>query len=172
MYPNNYGQYPYGAYNQNPYMQQVQQQRQAVQQFQDSPYSEVAFGTLDEAKAYRVMSTKPVLIINRDLNEAYEKGIDLTGKSYLLRFKYSAIEENTSQTKTTEIDPNMFVKRNEFDAFVNENKKVEVLTKEDLKDFITKGDLDALYNKLDILQRKINIKEIEKGADKDAKQHS
>lgn len=169
MYPNNYGQYPYGAYNQNPYMQQIQQQRQVVQQYQDTPYSEVAFGTLDEAKAYRVMSTKPVLIINRELSEAYEKGIDLTGKSYLLRFKYSPVEENTNQPKTAEIDPNMYVKRNEFEEFISKNKQVEVITKEDLKDFTTKKDLKDLYEKIDVLQRKISIKDAERGLEKNAK---
>ena len=161
----NYGNYSYNGYQQYPMSYQQYQQPMAQtmmqQQVSDNPFPEAHFGTIKEAEGHIVAPNKSVAFYNSPLGEIYIKTADNMGNPSLITFKRV---NNQQETQTPQFDPNMYVKRNEFDEFVNKNTKIEVITKEDLKDFITKGDLEALYKKIDVLQRKINIREIEKGA--------
>ena len=141
---NSFGQ-NYGAYQPQPI------QRPMATQYQDIPFSDVMYGTFDEAKAYIVAPTKSVMFIDRDKSEFYVKSSDNMGKSFLEGFKYSKIDENSPETKQPEIDISLFVKSS------------------DLVDFVTKQDLATINEKLEALSKQVRINEILKGGDNNGK---
>lgn len=149
----NYGNYSYNGYQQYPMgYQQYQQPNMMQQQVSDNPFPEAHFGTIKEAEGHIVAPNKSVAFYNSPLGEIYIKTADNMGNPSLITFKRV---NNQQETQTPQFDPNMFVKRDELGQFI---------TKNDLGNFTTKDDLKELYSKLDVLQRKINIREIEKGA--------
>lgn len=136
---------PYMGYTQ-PYMayqQQVQQPRQQMPmeqpQSQDVPFSEVRYGTLDEAKGYIVAPNRSVMFIDQDKFQFYIKRADGMGKPYLETYKYSSIDKSLNQTETKPTVQDFGVKP------------------EQLKEFLTRKDLDDLYSKIEQLQKKINL---------------
>ena len=162
-YNGNYGyggNYPYTPMSYQLYQQQPMAQNMMQQQVSDNPFAEAHFGTIKEAEGHIVAPNKSVAFYNSPLGEIYIKTADNMGNPSLITFKRV---NNQPEPQQVQFDPNMFVKRDEFNEFINKNKQTEVITKEDLKDFITKGDLEALYNKIDGSQRKIDIRQIEKG---------
>lgn len=151
------GNYAYGGYNYSPMSYQQYQQPQMAQnmmqqQVSDNPFAEAHFGTIKEAEGHIVAPNKSVAFYNSPLGEIYIKTADNMGNPSLITFK----RVNTqAEQQTAQFDPNLFVKRDELGDFI---------TKKDLGDFTTKEDLKELYSKLDVLQRKISIREMEKGA--------
>lgn len=170
----NYGFSPYGSannygYNSTPYYQPYNQQGQqpipAQQQMQrqDVPYSEVRYGTLEEAKAYIVPPMKAVMFINQDISEFYVKSADSLGKPSLETFKYSkstsnstpAVSgENSGKNQATDGDMKDFVKRQELEPFI---------TTENAKNFVTKEDIKDVLGKIAVLQKQIDITKTLKG---------
>lgn len=121
------------------YAQPVMQPQMVQPQVQDVPFTEVRFGTLDEAKAYIVPPTKSVMFINKDLDEFYVKSADNMGKPTLERFGYSKLDDTDNAPKNNVgIDTSAFIKRDE------------------LKDIATKSDLVAINEKMSALESKIN----------------
>ena len=92
---NAYGMYanytqPYGQYQATQMqMRQNPMQPQPQAQPQEMPFSDVRYGTLDEAKAHIVMPGKAVMFINRNLGEFYVKSANQMGEPLLETFKYS-----------------------------------------------------------------------------------
>lgn len=150
---NQYGTPNYNTFGQSygTYQPQVTQRPMATQQYQDIPFSDVMYGTFDEAKAYIVAPTKSVMFIDRDKSEFYVKSADNMGKSFLEPFKYSKLDENPTEPKQPEIDLSQFVKSS------------------DLIDFVTKQDLATINEKLDTLSKQVRINEILKGGDNNGK---
>ena len=143
-YPN-YMQGAYGMYQpmqtqqkQNSIQPTVVQQVQQVQA-QDTPFSDVVYGTLDEAKAYRVGIGKPVMFINRVLKEAYIKSLNNMGEPVLLMVKYQEFDGNSSNKDRQELDVSKFIKQ------------------DDLKDYITKDDLKNVFAEIDRLKKRLEF---------------
>lgn len=156
MFNNNYmgyGQYP--QYNPN-YMQgyqsfQQQQQRpmqQPVQQApapqpvqnQEVPFSEVRYGTLDEAKAYIVMPSRAVMFINRGIGEFYIKSANSMGEPTLETYKYTSAEKDF----VVELEEK------------KEESKPSYVKKEDLKDYATLDDLNRFEGTLTEINKKVD----------------
>lgn len=142
MFNNSYmnNQYaPYMSYQQ-PYMG-YQQQIQQVQSDapKNAPFSQVVYGTYDQAKGYIVTPNMSVMFIDPDKNEVYIRKADGLGKQALETYKYSSLDKslNNSEIKPTEQDFGV--------------------KPEQLKDFLTRKDLDDLYLKIEQLQKKINL---------------
>lgn len=130
MYNNNpYNSY-YGGYQPNYNYQQPTYNYQQPVQKQDMPFSDVRYGTLDEAKAFIVMPAKSVMIINKNMGEFYIKTADSMGNSALETFKYTKIDNNPTQPQTSEFNPKEYVKISDLNEFSK-----NFLTREDLKLF-------------------------------------
>ena len=166
-YPNygygvGYGTNPYfqgyqQPYQQNQFMntnrQEQSQPIQNIQQIQDIPFSEVRYGTLDEAKGYIVSPSRAVMFIDQDKSQFYIKRADTMGKPTLESYKYSSLDKLSNEQQTQPTEPNSFVKREELTDF---------LTKKDLSGFLTTKDLTEIKEKLDRLQKQIEINKIAK----------
>lgn len=139
---------PYMGYTQ-PYMAYQQQMQQARQQmpvqqpqqqvFQESPFSQVLYGTFDQAKGHIVTPNASVMFIDPDKCEAYIRKADSMGKQALETYKYSSLDKSSNQTETKPTVQDFGVKP------------------EQLKEFLTRKDLDDLYSKIEQLQKKINL---------------
>ena len=177
MYNNGYMNYGYSPYNSantysynntpyyQPFAQQNQQQNQSQQtmQYQDVPYSEVRYGTLEEAKAYIVAPMKAVMFINQDLSEFYVKSADNMGKPSLEVFKYSKSDTNSTKPVSSQNKPNINDFGDDFDLFVRRDELNSYLTKENVRDFATKKDIKGLVDKIEVLQKQLNIADIING---------
>ena len=146
-YPQNYSSY------QQPQMAQRQMPQQTYMP-QDVPFNDIKFVTADEAKAYIVMPNTKVMLMDRDKSIFYIKSADAMGKSTLEGFKYSKIDENSTETQTAEFDTKEFVKIDDLKDFI---------TKNDISNFITRDDLKEIDTKLENIQKRIKINEILKG---------
>lgn len=164
-----YGNYGYGVgYGTNPYYQGYQQpyqqnqfmnvnrQEQAqpiqnIQPIQDIPFSDVRYGTLDEAKGYIVAPTRAVMFIDQDKSQFYIKRADSMGKPTLESYKYSSLDKSSNDVEITATPQENFVKPEQLKGF---------LTLKDAEGFITRKDLDEIYAKLELLQKKIQINKI------------
>ena len=154
-----YGNQMYSSYPQNyaNYQQQMmQRQMQQPQTYmpQDVPFNDIKFVTADEARAYIVMPNTKVMLMDRDKSIFYIKSADAMGKSTLEGFKYSKIDENSTETQTIEFDTKEFVKMDDLKDFI---------TKNDISNFITKDELKEIDTKLENIQKRIKINEILKG---------
>ena len=159
-YMNNQYTTPYMGYTQ-PYMA-YQQQMQARQQMpmeqaqnQDVPFSEVRYGTLDEAKGYIVAPNRAIMFIDQDKSQFYIKRADSMGKPYLETYKYSSMDNLPSELKS------------QPQTSKNDGISTDLgnfLTKKDAEMFPTRKELDDIYKKLEQLQKKIQLnKVIEEG---------
>lgn len=164
----NYGYSPYGSAGNygysgtpyyQPYTQQGQQnvQNQQPMQYQEVPFSEVRYGTIDEAKAYIVGPNKSVMFINRDTSEFYIKSADNMGKPSLETFKYSKSTSNSTQSVSGENDPTEPARERDMKDFVKRNELEPFITTENAKNFVTKSDLKELTDKMNILQKQMSI---------------
>lgn len=88
-------------------------QPQQPMQPQEIPFSDVRYGTLDEAKAYIVMPGKSAMFINRNLGEFYVKSANNMGEPLLETFKYSTLD-TVETTPTPTIDTSNFVKPEDY----------------------------------------------------------
>ncbi len=149
-------QQPYMSYQQ-PQMQPRQQMPMEQTHNQDVPFSDVRYGTLDEAKGYIVAPNRAIMFIDQDKSQFYIKRADSMGKPYLETYKYSSMDNLPSESKTPDSTPDFAVKPEQLKDF---------LTKKDIEGFITQKDLAEIYTKLDQLQKKIKINEMIKEGDK------
>ena len=166
-YPNygygvGYGTNPYFQGYQQPYQQNQfmntnrQEQSQPIQNlqpFQDIPFSDVRYGTVDEAKGYIVAPNRAVMFIDQDKSQFYIKRADAMGKPTLESYKYSSLDKLSKETQTQPTELNLFVKREELNDF---------LTKKDLNGFLTAKDLTEINEKLAKMQKQLEINKIEK----------
>ena len=153
MFNNSYmnNQYtPYMSYQQ-PYMsyqQPIQQPRQqmSMQQSpelpQNAPFNQVVYGTYDQAKGYIVTPNMSAMFIDPDKSEVYIRKADGLGKQALETYKYSSLDKSLNETENKPTAQDFGVKP------------------EQLKDFLTRKDLDDLYSKIEQLQKKINLKNL------------
>lgn len=164
-----YGNYGYGVgYGTNPYYQGYQQPYQPnqfinrqeqiqpmqnIEQSRSVPYSEVLYGTYEQAKSRIVFPGKSVLFINLDKNEAYVSSTDQDGKPHFKTYNFTSQDETTKEPKTEQRNEELFVKRDELSVF---------LTKKDLNGFLTAEDLIEINEKLEKIQRKLEINKLEK----------
>ena len=150
---------PYMAYQQQQYQprQQMPMQQPQQQSRQDVPFSEVRYGTLDQAKGFIVMPNTAVMFIDQDKSEFYINRADSMGKPYLETYKYYSMNNLPAESKTPDVTPDFAVKPEQLKDF---------LTKKDIEGFITQKDLAEIYTKLDQLQKKIKINEMIKEGDK------
>lgn len=123
----------YNAYNS---YNSPQMQRPIAPQNQ-IPFSDVRYGTLDEAKAQLVMPSNSIMFINRNLGEVYIKSANHLGEPFLDIYVFKKKDENNPINTAPSINLEDFVK------------------KEDIKDFVTKKDLENLKAQLNP-QQKIN----------------
>ena len=107
------------------------------QPIQNNAFTKVIYGTLDEAKAYILLAGESIMIINKDLSEFYVKTADSMGKSVLEGFKYSKLDNNTTQSVSDEIDAKELVKTS------------------DLEKFATKQELESIYQQLASIQEQM-----------------
>lgn len=167
-YPNygygvGYGTNPYYTGYQQPYQPNQfmntnrQEQTQPIQNIEQPvrgvPFSEVLYGTLEQAKSRIVFPNRSVLFINSDKNEAYVSSTDQDGKPHFKTFTYSSLDKLSNETQTQATGADLFVKREELSNF---------LTQKDLDGFITRKDLEEINSKLAQLQKKIQIKDLVK----------
>lgn len=154
----NYNPYQnYGMYQQPTYQQQMtqpQMMQQTQQQYQqtkyDAPIQDIKFVTADEAKAYIVMPNTKVMLMDRDKSIFYIKSADSLGKSTLEGFKYSRLEDESAQSVSPQIDTKDFIRREDLQSVLS-----GFLTREDVKDFITKDELKGIDNKLENFQKQM-----------------
>lgn len=155
MYNNYFGQYPtYQNYGQYPQYQPLQQRpqmqpmvQQPVEQQPKMPFSEVRYGTRAEAEARVVYPTESIMFIDKNLGEIYIKTANQMGEPTFEEFTF---------------------KRKDNEQTVAEQPKITTenfLTKEDAKDFLKKGDLKTIDQKLDFLEKQVKINQILKGED-------
>lgn len=155
----NYSYNPYQNYGMYPNYQQSINQQQAVQnqqyqQYQqtqyDVPIQDIKFVTADEAKAYIVMPNTKVMLMDRDKSIFYIKSADSLGKSTLEGYKYTKLEDNSSESVSPQIDTKDFVRKEDLQSFLS-----DFLTKDDVKDFITKDELKGIDNKFETFQKQM-----------------
>lgn len=157
MYNNYFGQYPnyqnYGQYPQYQPMQQRPQMQPMVQQQpieQEMPFSEVRYGTRAEAEARVVYPSRSVMFIDRNLGEIYIKTANQMGEPTFQEFTFKAKDTQKEEAPLVE-EPKINTEN--------------FLTKEDAKDFLKKGDLRTIDDKLAFLEKQVKINQILKGED-------
>ena len=135
--------------------QGAQQPPQVQARPYQAPIQAVKFLTADEMKAYIVMPGTSEMLIDQANKVVMIKSADLMGQSSSKTFNYDEAQpENATAEKnsTPQVD---------MSAFAN---------KDDLKGFVTKDDLKALVDRLDKMQKQIQINEILKGDNSNGKQ--
>jgi hypothetical protein len=167
-YPNygygvGYGTNPYyqgyqQPYQQNQFMNMNRQEQpmrniEPTQQIRSVPFTEVLFGTYDQAKGQIVLPNMSMLFIDPDKNEAYIRKADGLGKQALETYKYSSLDNLPTDKEKPATELNSFVKKEELSEF---------LTKKDLNGFLTTEDLTEINEKLERLQKKLEINKLEK----------
>lgn len=152
-------QQPYMGYLSNSQQMQNRQQFQMNQVNQsptqsepiNRPFTDVRIGTLDEAKAHIVGVNNAIMFIDKQNSQFYIKRADSMGNPYLEVYKYSLVTDNAPENKISQIDPNLFVKKEDLSGFI---------TKDDIKNFITREDLLNIDSKLEEIQKKIKLNNI------------
>lgn len=167
MYNNSFMGNSYSSPMYNPYAQNytgyqpVQPTQRPTQS--DVPFSEVRFGTLDEAKAYIVPPLKAVMFINKDFSECYVKSADNMGKPSLETFKMSKTEDYSQTGVSTVLDPKEFVKMQDLEGLATKDDLKAFLTADNTQNFVTKDDIKVLTDKIEQLQKQVKINAILKG---------
>lgn len=162
-YPYMYGQYGYQQYPQyqgtqsRQSAQQIQQpqQSQQPQQF-DLPILDIKFATSEEAKSYIMFPNTNVLLIDRQNKIAYLKSADNLGQSSMKGFRYEEEmpeNENTQNKNQEQLKESQQLNHTQLDTDI-------FVKKDDLKNFITKEEYQNLLTQIDNLQRKLKINEI------------
>lgn len=151
---NPYNQYPYTMYQNNSMPQQNYQQvqqsnnnmqyQQQMQPTQQTTYLPLTFvNGIEGAKAFIVGANQIIYLKDSDSNILFEKKADNQGKYTLTAFKLEQIDINNigKDTNANPISTDRFI------------------MKEDIKDFVTKSDLNALEtifeSKLDKISSRI-----------------
>lgn len=143
-YMNNmlYNTPPYMGYTQ-PYMAYQQQNRQQNQpNIQEYPVNQVVYGTLDQAKGHIAGPNTSIVFVDTDKSEAYIRKADALGKQALETYKYCSLDKSLPDAENKPMEPDFFVKR------------------EELKDFLTRKDLEDLYSQIDNLKKRVKLNNI------------
>ena len=165
MFNNSYYNQPYTygqTYAQN-YTPTIQRPVQPIQQ--DSIFSVVRFGTLDEAKAQLVPPAKASMFIKSDFSEIYVKSADAMGNSALEVFKCSRVDENTTQAVSPVLDTKEFVKTDDLKDVVRKKDLEGLVSADKMVNFVTRDDLKPLMEKVEQIQKQVKINTILKGGD-------
>ena len=165
MFNNSYYNQPYTygqTYAQN-YTPTIQRPVQPIQQ--DSIFSVVRFGTLDEAKAQLVPPAKASMCIKSDFSEIYVKSADAMGNSALEVFKCSRVDENTTQAVSPVLDTKEFVKTDDLKDVVRKKDLEALVSADKMVNFVTRDDLKPLMEKVEQIQKQVKINTILKGGD-------
>ena len=159
MYNNSYlnqygGVYPTpgSQYLNSQYLQRPMATQPPPTSYGDIPFMYVGYGTLDEAKAYIVPPTKAALFINKNASEFYVKSSDNMGNPLLEAFKYSGMNENSTEDASLKFDPKNFVKTSDLDDVLKKDDLKGLLTADDAKTFSTKSEVEAINSKLAVLE--------------------
>lgn len=121
-------------YNQQRPVQPMTQQPQTTE---DVPFNDIKFVTEDEAKGYILFPNTRVMLLDRDKSVFYIKTADSLGKSTLEGYKYTRLEDKSSDNVSREIDTKDFVKTQDMKDYLS-----NFITKDDMKNFITKEEFD------------------------------
>lgn len=161
-YPNygygvGYGTNPYyqgyqQPYQQNQFRQEQPQPMQNIEQpIRNVPFSQVLYGTLEQAKGQIMFPGKSMLFINPNKNEAYFTSADSDGKPTFKVYEYYAQDELQKEPEKQAEKTDLFVKKEEIKDF---------LTRKDLNEFLTTKDLNDINEKLAKIEKKLEIKKI------------
>lgn len=129
VYNNQFNGYGRGYYTQPP--QQPMYQQQPMMSIQDMPIEAVRFMNETEAKAYVLLPNHKELLVVKDTGVAYLKATDGAGNSMIRLFKFDEIEDSKAPT---------------FDAS-------KFLTKDEVKNFVSRKDFEELAKKIDNFQQ-------------------
>lgn len=121
-------------YNQQRPVQPMTPQPQTTE---DVPFNDIKFVTEDEAKGYILFPNTRVMLLDRDKSVFYIKTADSLGKSTLEGYKYTKLEDKSSDNVSREIDTKDFVKTQDMKDYLS-----NFITKDDMKNFITKEEFD------------------------------
>lgn len=126
-------------YNQQVPMQRPMQMQTTPQPqtTEDVPFNDIKFVTEDEAKGYILFPNTRVMLLDRDKSVFYIKTADSLGKSTLEGYKYTKLEDKSSDNVSREIDTKDFVKTQDMKDYLS-----NFITKDDMKNFITKEEFD------------------------------
>lgn len=126
-------------YNQQVPMQRPMQMQTTPQPqtTEDVPFNDIKFVTEDEAKGYILFPNTRVMLLDRDKSVFYIKTADSLGKSTLEGYKYTKLEDKSSDNVSREIDTKGFVKTQDMKDYLS-----NFITKDDMKNFITKEEFD------------------------------
>ena len=137
-YLNNYiPNYNYVSQIQRPVQQPVQPMAPQPQTTEDVPFNDIKFVTEDEAKGYILFPNTRVMLLDRDKSVFYIKTADSLGKSTLEGYKYTRIDNKSTESVSHEIDTKDFVKTQDMKDYLS-----NFITKDDMKNFITKEEFD------------------------------
>lgn len=156
------GYVPYSAVA-TPYQRPIMPQPQQQPTITDVPFVLTAYGTIDEIKGQMVAPTKAIMFIDKAKNEFYIKSCDAMGNPSLETFKYSRVDENTTEPVSSQFNTKEFVKQEDLKDLLTKEDVKCFLTTENTKDFVTKADIKVLTDKIAELQKQIRINEILKG---------
>ena len=106
------------------------------------PFNDIKFVTEDEAKGYILFPNTRVMLLDRDKSVFYIKTADSLGKSALEGYKYTKIEDKSSDNVSREIDTKDFVKTQDLKGYITREDLANFITKDDMKNFITKEEFD------------------------------
>lgn len=131
-------------YNQQVPMQRPMQMQTTPQQqtTEDVPFNDIKFVTEDEAKGYILFPNTRVMLLDRDKSVFYIKTADSLGKSTLEGYKYTKLEDKSSDNVSCEIDTKDFVKTQDLKGYITREDLANFITKDDMKNFITKEEFD------------------------------
>ena len=129
-------------YNQQVPMQRPIQTTPQPQTTEDVPFNDIKFVTEDEAKGYILFPNTRVMLLDRDKSVFYIKTADSLGKSTLEGYKYTKLEDKSSDNVSREIDTKDFVKTQDLKGYITREDLANFITKDDMKNFITKEEFD------------------------------
>lgn len=165
-YPNygygvGYGTNPYYQGYQQPYQpnqfmntnrqEQSQPMQNIEQPIRNVPFTQVLYGTLEQAKGQIMFPGKSMLFINPNKNEAYLTSADADGKPTFKVYEYVSQDDGVKDTQKEPEKADYFVKKEELKDFV---------TKKDLGEVLTQKDLTAINEKLAMIEKKLEIKKL------------
>ena len=145
----------YMAYQQQPTQQpQMQMQTQQTQPIQNQcvPFSDVRYGTIDEAKAYIVMPNASVMFIDKNLGEFYIKSANQMGEPSLEEFVFK--KKGLDKKEEVKEEPKQEV---DFKEFVKFDDIKGLLSEKDAKNFITREELKNLNSRFDKMEHLVKL---------------
>lgn len=120
---------------------QMTQRQTPVQPQEEKLFTDVRFVTEEEAKGYIMFPNTKVMLVDRDKSIFYIKSADSIGKTTLEGYKYTKLEENSTEPVSCVLDSKEYVKTSDLENYLS-----NFLTRNDIKDFITKEDLKNILS--------------------------